>query len=164
MPGSPSLDPNTTHEPGAAMSPFAAAQPSDARYEVQAATYSVPGEDAGGGDDDTWREACLAAQPRRASESDLVLSQQPLVAPCSGGGAAAAAASPAALSPAPTIGVFGVGGVAEQGPTAGPTAGPAAATGVAAADSPKPVFHVMPVSGWGSDPNGPIFYKGRYHL
>ncbi|GLC44140.1 Putative beta-Fructufuranosidase [Pleodorina starrii] len=31
-------------------------------------------------------------------------------------------------------------------------------------DSLKPLFHVMPVSGWGSDPNGPIFYKGRYHL
>ncbi|KAG2484234.1 hypothetical protein HYH03_016969 [Edaphochlamys debaryana] len=31
-------------------------------------------------------------------------------------------------------------------------------------DSVKPSFHVMPASGWGSDPNGPIFYKGRYHL
>ncbi|EFJ50845.1 hypothetical protein VOLCADRAFT_88188 [Volvox carteri f. nagariensis] len=31
-------------------------------------------------------------------------------------------------------------------------------------ESLKPMFHVMPVSGWGSDPNGPIFYKGRYHL
>lgn len=31
-------------------------------------------------------------------------------------------------------------------------------------DSRKPIFHVMPKSGWGSDPNGPIFYKGRYHL
>ncbi len=28
----------------------------------------------------------------------------------------------------------------------------------------KPMFHVMPPSGWGSDPNGPIFWKGRYHL
>lgn len=28
----------------------------------------------------------------------------------------------------------------------------------------KPIFHVMPQTGWGSDPNGPIFWKGRYHL
>ena len=31
-------------------------------------------------------------------------------------------------------------------------------------DTRKPLFHVMPLSGWGSDPNGPIHYKGRYHL
>ncbi len=31
-------------------------------------------------------------------------------------------------------------------------------------DSRKPIFHVMPITGWGSDPNGPIFWKGRYHL
>lgn len=31
-------------------------------------------------------------------------------------------------------------------------------------DSRKPIFHVMPVTGWGSDPNGPIYWKGRYHL
>ena len=31
-------------------------------------------------------------------------------------------------------------------------------------DSRKPIFHIMPHSGWGSDPNGPIFWKGKYHL
>ena len=31
-------------------------------------------------------------------------------------------------------------------------------------DSRKPIFHVMPKTGWGSDPNGPIFWRGRYHL
>jgi hypothetical protein len=31
-------------------------------------------------------------------------------------------------------------------------------------DGSRPLFHVAPESGWGSDPNGPIFYKGRYHL
>lgn len=31
-------------------------------------------------------------------------------------------------------------------------------------DCKKPIFHVMPYSGWGSDPCGPFFYKGRYHL
>ncbi|KAF5840335.1 hypothetical protein DUNSADRAFT_17032 [Dunaliella salina] len=24
--------------------------------------------------------------------------------------------------------------------------------------------HLAPRSGWGSDPHGPIYYKGRYHL
>ncbi|EFJ50995.1 hypothetical protein VOLCADRAFT_88180 [Volvox carteri f. nagariensis] len=47
---------------------------------------------------------------------------------------------------------------------AGMATGAAPPQPTAAADSLKPMFHVMPVSGWGSDPNGPIFYKGRYHL
>lgn len=31
-------------------------------------------------------------------------------------------------------------------------------------DPDKPWFHVMPREGWLNDPNGPIFYKGRYHM
>ena len=31
-------------------------------------------------------------------------------------------------------------------------------------DPDKPWFHVMPRDGWLNDPNGPIFYKGRYHM
>ena len=31
-------------------------------------------------------------------------------------------------------------------------------------DSNKPWFHVMPRTGWLNDPNGPIYYKGRYHM
>lgn len=59
-------------------------------------------------------------------------------------------------------------------PAAPPPAAASAAQGIVAVvasqrhdpniDSRKPIFHVMPKSGWGSDPNGPIFYKGRYHL
>ncbi|KAF8056752.1 BFRUCT3 [Scenedesmus sp. PABB004] len=28
----------------------------------------------------------------------------------------------------------------------------------------RPAYHVAPASGWVNDPNGPIMYKGRYHL
>ena len=31
-------------------------------------------------------------------------------------------------------------------------------------DPDKPWYHVMPRSGWLNDPNGPIFYKGKYHV
>jgi len=31
-------------------------------------------------------------------------------------------------------------------------------------DPHRPVFHLMPTHGWLNDPNGPIYYKGRYHL
>jgi hypothetical protein len=31
-------------------------------------------------------------------------------------------------------------------------------------DCRRPIFHVMPARGWASDPSGPIFYKGRYHM
>jgi hypothetical protein len=31
-------------------------------------------------------------------------------------------------------------------------------------DSRKPIYHVMPLSGWSSDPCGAIRYKGNYHL
>lgn len=33
-----------------------------------------------------------------------------------------------------------------------------------AKDPDRPWFHVMPLSGWMNDPNGPIYYRGRYHL
>ncbi|GMH45864.1 hypothetical protein BSKO_13827 [Bryopsis sp. KO-2023] len=32
------------------------------------------------------------------------------------------------------------------------------------ADVWRPQFHIMPKKGWLNDPNGPIFYKGRYHM
>jgi len=28
----------------------------------------------------------------------------------------------------------------------------------------RPCFHVAPRDGWLNDPNGIIFYRGRYHL
>ena len=31
-------------------------------------------------------------------------------------------------------------------------------------DPDKPWYHVMPRSGWLNDPNGPIFYKEKYHV
>eukprot|EP01025_Chloroclados_australasicus_P023229 TRINITY_DN2361_c0_g1_i10.p1 TRINITY_DN2361_c0_g1~~TRINITY_DN2361_c0_g1_i10.p1 ORF type:complete len:714 (+),score=91.50 TRINITY_DN2361_c0_g1_i10:95-2143(+) len=31
-------------------------------------------------------------------------------------------------------------------------------------DPDKPVFHVMPQRGWMNDPNGPLYYNGRYHV
>jgi len=31
-------------------------------------------------------------------------------------------------------------------------------------DPDRPLFHVMPLSGWMNDPNGPIYYRGYYHL
>lgn len=31
-------------------------------------------------------------------------------------------------------------------------------------DPDKPWYHVMPQSGWLNDPNGPIFFKGKYHM
>ncbi|WIA42006.1 hypothetical protein OEZ86_009303 [Tetradesmus obliquus] len=31
-------------------------------------------------------------------------------------------------------------------------------------DSRRPIFHPQSAKGWSSDPCGPIFYKGRYHL
>lgn len=31
-------------------------------------------------------------------------------------------------------------------------------------DPEKPVFHVMPRHGWINDPNGPVFYHGKYHV
>ena len=33
-----------------------------------------------------------------------------------------------------------------------------------APDPDRPCFHVAPAHGWLNDPNGLIFYKGRYHL
>ena len=31
-------------------------------------------------------------------------------------------------------------------------------------DPDKPWYHVMPRSGWLNDPNGPTYYKGKYHM
>ncbi|DBA96005.1 TPA: hypothetical protein ACH3X1_001510 [Trebouxia sp. C0004] len=31
-------------------------------------------------------------------------------------------------------------------------------------DPEKPVYHVMPRHGWINDPNGPVFYEGKYHV
>lgn len=31
-------------------------------------------------------------------------------------------------------------------------------------DCVRPIFHVMPAAGWASDPSGPVYYKGRYHM
>lgn len=31
-------------------------------------------------------------------------------------------------------------------------------------EADRPSFHVMPRIGWLNDPNGLVFYKGRYHV
>src|SRR5579864_1246532 len=33
-----------------------------------------------------------------------------------------------------------------------------------ASDRLRPQFHLLPAANWMNDPNGPIFYKGRYHM
>ncbi len=33
-----------------------------------------------------------------------------------------------------------------------------------AADPLRPQYHLMPAHNWMNDPNGPIFYRGRYHM
>ena len=33
-----------------------------------------------------------------------------------------------------------------------------------AADSLRPQYHLMPASNWMNDPNGPIYFRGRYHM
>src|ERR1035438_3209848 len=44
------------------------------------------------------------------------------------------------------------------------TAAIQAATPRAQADRARPIFHVASPAQWMNDPNGPIFYKGYYHL
>src|SRR5689334_22433706 len=44
------------------------------------------------------------------------------------------------------------------------TAAMEAAVPRAQADSARPIFHVAAPAQWMNDPNGPIFYKGFYHL
>ena len=44
------------------------------------------------------------------------------------------------------------------------TASVQAAASRAQADPARPIFHVTPPSQWINDPNGPILYKGYYHL
>jgi len=31
-------------------------------------------------------------------------------------------------------------------------------------DPLRPQYHLMPAANWMNDPNGPIFYQGRYHM
>ncbi|HEV7514586.1 MAG TPA: twin-arginine translocation signal domain-containing protein [Candidatus Acidoferrum sp.] len=33
-----------------------------------------------------------------------------------------------------------------------------------AADPLRPQFHLLPAKNWMNDPNGPIFWKGAYHM
>ena len=33
-----------------------------------------------------------------------------------------------------------------------------------ASDPRRPQFHLLPAANWMNDPNGPIFYRGRYHM
>src|SRR5262245_16090906 len=44
------------------------------------------------------------------------------------------------------------------------TAAVQAQTARAQADPARPIFHVTSPAQWVNDPNGPIFYKGYYHL
>lgn len=52
----------------------------------------------------------------------------------------------------------------EQQALARATAAVEAATPRAQADPAHPIFHVSAPAQWMNDPNGPIFYKGYYHL
>ena len=38
------------------------------------------------------------------------------------------------------------------------------AIGRVAADRTRPIYHVLPPALWCNDPNGPLYYKGEYHL
>ena len=31
-------------------------------------------------------------------------------------------------------------------------------------DDDRPRYHIQPPTGWMNDPNGPIYYRGRYHM
>src|SRR5580658_8939952 len=33
-----------------------------------------------------------------------------------------------------------------------------------ASDPRRPQFHLLPAANWMNDPNGPIYWKGRYHM
>src|SRR5258705_7410584 len=33
-----------------------------------------------------------------------------------------------------------------------------------AADPLRPQYHLLPASNWMNDPNGPIYFRGRYHM
>src|SRR5271168_351642 len=33
-----------------------------------------------------------------------------------------------------------------------------------ASDPLRPQYHLMPASNWMNDPNGPIYFRGRYHM
>lgn len=41
---------------------------------------------------------------------------------------------------------------------------PGAKVPVGRDDPDRPQVHLAPKQGWLNDPNGPIWYKGRYHL
>jgi len=58
----------------------------------------------------------------------------------------------------------GLLGETDQEALARATMAVAAATPRAQADPWRPIFHVMAPAQWVNDPNGPIFYRGWYHL
>src|SRR5581483_12182225 len=47
-------------------------------------------------------------------------------------------------------------------------AAPVVAAGVPvsklASDPQRPQYHLMPAANWMNDPNGPIYWKGKYHM
>jgi hypothetical protein len=43
-------------------------------------------------------------------------------------------------------------------------AGEMARRSIAAPQSDRPAFHVMPRQGWINDPNGPLYFGGEYHM
>ena len=43
-------------------------------------------------------------------------------------------------------------------------AGEMARGAIAAPQSDRPAFHVMPRQGWINDPNGPLYFGGEYHM
>ena len=59
---------------------------------------------------------------------------------------------------------FSIRGEATNEALARATAAVEAATPRAQADPAHPVFHITSPAQWMNDPNGPIFYKGFYHL
>ncbi|HEY2014718.1 MAG TPA: glycoside hydrolase family 32 protein, partial [Bryobacteraceae bacterium] len=52
-------------------------------------------------------------------------------------------------------------GRAESGPAQAPAAKLATKL---ASDPRRPQFHLLPAANWMNDPNGPIYWKGRYHM
>ena len=108
------------------------------------------------------RDAAQVAAAPAGPEEEVEAEKPAAVTAAPGDATTAAALAAAGAQDSATAAAADATAPARAGPAAAAAAASAAAT--AAADSCKPLFHVMPLSGWGSDPNGPIFYKGRYHL
>lgn len=58
----------------------------------------------------------------------------------------------------------GMAAAATMLPPSARASGPTDLRARLAHDPLRPQYHLMPAANWMNDPNGPIFYKGRYHM